>query len=82
MLLSSGRLGPVHAMAELLARYAGGTVHTVDVGASSARNEAATSARLRTDSKHCLVIASDPGQLYAKFRSVLRVPPLRRDLTG
>ena len=25
---------PVHAMAELLARYTGGTVHTVDVGAS------------------------------------------------
>ena len=28
------RLVPVHAMAELLARYTSGTVHTVDVGAS------------------------------------------------
>ena len=58
---------PVHAMAELLARYTGGTVHTVDVGASLSKETKllARLPRLKGGSKRCLVIASDPGQLYA-----------------
>ena len=58
---------PLHAMAELLARYTGGTVHTVDVGASLSKETKllARLPRLKGGSKRCLVIASDPGQLYA-----------------
>ena len=58
---------PVHAMAELLARYTGGTVHTVDVGASLSKETKllARLPRLKGGSNRCLVIASDPGQLYA-----------------
>ena len=58
---------PVHAMAELLARYTGGTVHTVDVGASLSKETKllARLPRLKGGSRRCVVIASDPGQLYA-----------------
>ena len=58
---------PVHAMAELLARYTGGTVHTVDVGASLSKETKllARLPRIKGGSNRCLVIASDPGQLYA-----------------
>ena len=58
---------PVHAMAELLARYTGGTVHTVAVGASLIKETKllARLPRLKGGSKRCLVIASDAGQLYA-----------------
>ena len=57
---------PVHAMAKLLARYTGGTVHTVDVGASLSKQTKllARLPRLKGGSHRCLVIASDPGQLY------------------
>ena len=58
---------PVHAMADLLARYTGGTVHTVDVGASLSKETKllARLPRLKGGSRRCVVIASDPGQLYA-----------------
>ena len=52
---------PVHAMAELLARY------TVDVGASLSKETKllARLPRFKGGSHRCVVIASDPGQLYA-----------------
>lgn len=58
---------PLHAMAELLARYTNSTIHTVDVCASlnAETKLLARLPRIKSGQNKCLVIASDPGQLYA-----------------